>query len=51
MMRYWYERTIDEQKKELRAYKKRAKFQEEQTYLPQIEPVPLTIEEIEEDLP
>jgi hypothetical protein len=36
MMRYWYERAVDEQKAELRQYKKKAKAQ--------IEPVPLTIE-------
>jgi hypothetical protein len=42
MMRYWYERAVDEQKKELRDYKKRTKTQ---TQLPQIEPVHLTIEE------
>ena len=37
IMRYWYERAVDEQKKELREYKKKQKAQ--------IEPVPLTIEE------
>lgn len=36
-MAYWYERAVDEQKAELRQYKKRAKTQ--------VEPVPLTIEE------
>jgi hypothetical protein len=33
------------QKKELREYKKKAKAQEAQIQLPQVEPVPLTIEE------
>jgi hypothetical protein len=42
MMRFWYERAVDEQKRELREYKKRAKAQ-----LPQVEPVPLTIEPLE----
>jgi hypothetical protein len=58
MMRYWYERAVDEQKKELREYKKKEKAQEEQIQLPQIEPIPLTIdlyssggEDVEEDLP
>ena len=36
-MAYWYEQAVDEQKAELRQYKKRAKAQ--------VEPVPLTIEE------
>jgi lipocalin len=39
-MGYWYERAVDEQKAELRQYKKKAKAQ-----LLQVEPVPLTIEE------
>jgi len=39
-MAYWYERAVDEQRAELRQYKKKLKGQ-----LPQIEPVPLTIEE------
>lgn len=43
-MRFWYEQAVDEQKKELRGYKKRAKTQ---TQLPQMEPIPLTIEPIE----
>ena len=47
MMRFWYEQAVDEQKKELREYKKKAKTQ---TQLPQVEPVPLTIEAVEEDL-
>lgn len=38
-----YEMAVTEQKKELKEYKKRAKAQ-----LPQVEPVPLTIESIEE---
>jgi len=46
-MGYWYERAVDEQKAELRGYKKREKTQ---IQLPQVEPVPLTIEDIEEDL-
>ena len=41
-MSYWYERAVDEQKKELRDYKKKAKTQ---IQLPDVEPVPLTIEE------
>lgn len=41
-MSYWYERAVDEQKKELRKYKKRAKTQ---IQLPYVESVPLTIEE------
>jgi DNA-binding CsgD family transcriptional regulator/glutaredoxin len=46
-----YEQAVNEQKKELREYKKKEKAQEEdQIQLPQIEPIPLTIEEIEEDL-
>lgn len=36
-MSYWYERAVDEQKKELKEYKKKQKAQ--------IEPVPMTIEE------
>jgi hypothetical protein len=46
MMRFWYERAVDEQKKELREFKKKAKIQ-----LPKIETIPLTVEDIEEDLP
>lgn len=42
-----YENAVDEQKKELRDYKKRTKTQ---TQLPPVEPVPMTTEEIEEDL-
>jgi hypothetical protein len=42
MRRYLDDRAVDEQRAELREYKKRAKSQ---TQLPQIEPVPLTIEE------
>jgi len=37
-----YEEAVEEQKKELREYRKKAKVQ---TQLPQVEPVPLTIEE------
>jgi glutaredoxin len=37
MMRYWYEKAVDEQKKELREYKKKAKLQEVHSQLPQIE--------------
>jgi hypothetical protein len=44
MMRFWYEQVVDEQKKVLREYKKKAKSQ---TQL-QIEPV-LTIASIKED--
>jgi hypothetical protein len=44
-MRYWYERAVDEQKKELREYKKKIKSQEAL----QVEPVPITIEPVEED--
>jgi hypothetical protein len=39
-MGYWYERAVDEQKKELKEYKKKAK-----TQLLQVVAVPLTIEE------
>lgn len=48
VMRFWYERAVEEQKKELREFKKKEKPQ-----LPRIEPMPITIEEIEveEDLP
>jgi hypothetical protein len=45
MMIHWYERAVDEQKKELREYRKRAKVQEDQPQLPQLEPVVLSIEE------
>jgi len=44
-MGYWYERAVDEQKAELRQYKKKTKTQ---IQLPQVELVPMTIEE---DLP
>jgi hypothetical protein len=47
MMRYWYELAVDEQKKELREYKRKMRSQ---TQLPQIEPVPLTIEAVKEDI-
>ena len=50
MMRFWYEQAVDEQKKELREYKKRMKSQEPQTQLTQVELVPLTIEPTEDDL-
>jgi hypothetical protein len=43
MMRFWYEQAVEEQKKELRDYKKKAKIQL------QIEPVPPTIEIIKGD--
>ncbi len=39
-MRFWYERAVDEQKKELREYKKRLKTQE----VSRIELIPMTIE-------
>ena len=42
IMRYWYERAVDEQKKELREYKKKQKAQNQ---LPQVEPVPMAIED------
>lgn len=42
MMRFWYEQAVDEQKKELREYKRKSKAQ---TQLPQVEPVPSIIEE------
>jgi hypothetical protein len=42
MMDVEYEMAVTEQKKELREYKKRAKSQ---TQLPEVEPVPLTIED------
>ena len=45
LMRFWYEQAVEEQKKELREFKKKAKAQ-----LPKIEPIPLTVEDIEEDL-
>jgi hypothetical protein len=45
-MWYWYERAVDEQKKEQREYKKKTK-----ALPPQIEPIPLAVEDIEEDLP
>jgi len=34
MMRYWYERAVDEQKKELRGYKRKIKAQKAQDQLP-----------------
>jgi len=48
-----YEMAVTEQKKELKEYKKKAKAQERRSQLLQIEPMPITIEEIEveEDLP
>ena len=46
-MRFWYEEAVEEQKKELREFKKKAKTQ---TQFSQVEPVPMTIEEIEEGL-
>jgi hypothetical protein len=48
MMSFWYEEAVDEQRAELRQYKKKAKAQ---IQLPHVEPVPLTIENVEEDLP
>ncbi len=44
-MKLWYEIAVDEQKKELREYKKKAKAQEAQVQLLQIEAIPLTFEE------
>jgi hypothetical protein len=46
MMRFWYEQAVDEQKAELRQYKKKSKAQ---IQLPQVEPIPMTIEAVEED--
>ena len=43
MMRYWYNRAVEEQKKELRDYKKKLKAQESL----QIEPVPIALEQID----
>jgi hypothetical protein len=43
---FWYERAVDEQKRELREFKKKRKAQ-----LPKIEPLPLTVEDIGEDHP
>lgn len=51
MMRFWYEQAVDEQKKELREYKKKTKAQEAQAQHPQVEPVPLTVERIDEASP
>ena len=45
-----YEIAVTEQKKELKDYKKKVKATESQTQLPQVEPVPLTIESVEEDI-
>jgi|WetSurSiteA1Bulk_404760.scaffolds.fasta_scaffold85007_1 hypothetical protein len=45
-MRFWYEEAVDEQKKELREFKKKEKAQP-----PQIESMSLIIEDIEENLP
>ena len=42
---FWYEQAVDEQKKELREFKKKTK-----ALPPQIEPIPLTVEDIEEEL-
>jgi hypothetical protein len=42
-MRFWYECAVDEQKRELRDYKKKEK---EKAQIPKIETVPITIEEI-----
>ena len=47
MMRFWYEQAVDEQKKELKEYKKKAKSQ---TQLREVEPVPLTIEDVVDEL-
>src|SRR5512136_138586 len=47
-MKLWYEIAVDEQKKELREYRKKQKTQEAQTQLLQLDPIPLIIEE---DLP
>lgn len=47
MMRFWYEEAVVEQKKELREFKKKAKTLNQ---LPHVEPVPLTIESVDEGL-
>ena len=39
-MSYWYERAVDEHKKELRDFKKKLKAQEAIPQLPQIELIP-----------
>lgn len=39
-MGYWYERAVDEQKKELKDYKKKLKTQEVLPQLPLIELIP-----------
>jgi hypothetical protein len=44
LMRFWYEQAVDEQKKELKEFKKKIKSQEDLSQH-------ITIEEIEEDLP
>lgn len=44
-MRYWYNRAVDEQRAELRQYKKKLKSQEGQNQLPHVQPVPLIIDE------
>jgi DNA-binding CsgD family transcriptional regulator len=41
-MRFWYDQAVDEQKAEIRQYKKKLKAREP----PQIEPLPMTIEPI-----
>jgi hypothetical protein len=43
-----YECAVDEQKRELKEFKKKEKAQAQ---LPKIEPIPLIVEDIEEDLP
>lgn len=42
-MAYWFERAVDEQKKELKDYKKKLKAQESL----QIEPVPIAFEQVD----
>jgi DNA-binding CsgD family transcriptional regulator len=49
MMDLEYEAAVTEQKKELKEYKKKTKAPETQPPLHQVEPVPMTIEVIEDD--
>lgn len=49
-LRFWYDRAVDEQRAELRQYKRKLKAQEAQTQITQLEAVPLTVEAIGEGL-
>jgi len=49
-LRFWYDRAVDEQRAELRQYKKKLKIQENQAHLSQTEIAPLTVELVEEEL-